>query len=74
LKGDKIAIPYAQTNVDYGNHQVEVANTRRPYTSYAQADDDKAVKATWKVRGEKQWNAWAADQNTYGNDGVAFAN
>ena len=80
VRGEKHWQPNADTMEAYGDHSVLKANTRLPYAStLAQiSEEPKKEEAkttrTGPVRGEKQWQGWAGDQEDYAADATKAAN
>ena len=79
VRGEKEWQAWAQDLEDWGNQQTNVANRRLPYASTLQLAEEpaKAAAATrpaGPVRGEKQWQAWAGDQEDYAADATKAAN
>jgi len=89
VRGEKQWQPNADTMEAYGDHSTQKANTRLPYASTllgleeqkeeakkADAKAGAAAEAKWSgpVRGEKQWQPWAGDQEDYILDATNAAN
>jgi len=65
VRGEKQWQDWAQNLINHEDFLTMKANTRIPYYSVVQLDgeeekkDEKAAAPKYKVRGEKQWQAWA---------------